>query len=97
MRFEAKNKECKQDAQNSNFKNVCKTVAEQHQRRHCISLHDLFCKSPVTVRETRKFIYACFTWLYDQLPVGYSITKNELPAYHKFTSCHQNENTNFLM
>jgi len=49
MRFEAKNKECKQDAQKSNFKNVCKTVAEQHQRRHSLRLHELFCENPVTI------------------------------------------------
>ena len=56
MRFEAKNKECKQDAQKSNFKNVCKTVAEQHQRRHSIRLQDLFCKNPVTIKDC-KFVY----------------------------------------
>ena len=49
MRFEGKNKEIKEYARKSNFKNVCKTVAEQHQRRQCITLTELFCGNPISV------------------------------------------------
>ena len=49
MRFEGKNKEVKRDGQHSNFKNICKTVADHHQRRHCIELEELFHKNPVSI------------------------------------------------
>jgi len=47
MRFEGKNKELKGYALRSSFKNICKTVAEQHQRKHCIEITDLFCEAEI--------------------------------------------------
>ena len=86
MRFEAKNKVCKQDAQRSNFKNVCKTVAEQHQQRHCIKLRDLFCKNPVDI-QARKLL-CIHTYYYVS-----AFAKTQLyelgPFYKPTTLCYQ--------
>lgn len=61
MRFEGKNKELKGYAQRSNFKNICKTVAEQHQRKHCIEITDLFCENPIHITTRKLSIFICMS------------------------------------